>query len=299
MSGLRRRQATLPYGGPGSHRARCADGAWSPGAGSVIAALVGTALLVMPLPGCPGAVAVWASSPAPRPAPQPPALDDSLVAADQASVATAQRELSAHDRAVAAARTALRVTPGTTTRTVSGADSALSAAVERDQQDVAQAQAALNEVVEQQQASEDPGSFDDEVASAQEDLDLAEASLAGDQQALAESRKVVVATSSPAPVSASARTTVQQAPAVNASLVRALQQTRHTQAQHLADRKQKLADWAGSRASRTAAVDASNARLSACEGTTRPFGAVSLALLVTAGGLLLLRRRQASAASSA
>jgi hypothetical protein len=265
---------------------------------AAVAGVLGTGLLVAPLGSCPAAAVIWGSTPRPRPSLAAPALDDSLVASDQAAAAVAQRELSAHDRAAASARRALRVTPAPTTRTVSGVDPGLLAAVRHDEQEVAAAQAVLDDVVEQQQDSEDPGSYDDEVASAQEDLDLAQARLAGDERALAESRKVVVSTASPAPVSQSARTTVQQAPAVHASLESALAEARRSQARHLAERRKALSDWARTRAARLAAVDASNQRLSSCEGTTAPLGAGGVVLLVTAGGLLLVRR-QASAASRA
>jgi hypothetical protein len=263
------------------------------------AAVLGAGLLGAPLGGCPAAAVVWGSTPIPRPSVKAPALDDSLVASDQTSVAVAQRELSAYDRAVAEARRALRVTPVPTTRTVGGPDPTLSAALRRDEQELAAAQAALDDLVEQQQGSDDPGSYDDDIAAAQEDVDLAQARLAGDQQALAESRRVVVSTAPPAPVSESARTTVQQAPAVRASLESALTEARRSQARHLAERRKALSDWAHTRAARLAAVDAANRRLSSCEKTTGPLGAAGVALLAVAGGLLLLLRRQASAASRA
>lgn len=267
------------------------------------AALVLAALLLaVPLPGtgCPSALSVWVADPARLPSATPPALDDAAVKADTTAVDRATKALAAQDAEVAAARRVLALPVGTTVvhRTVaaSGDVSGLERSVRTDTAARDQAKAALDRLVEQQQAADDPAAYDADVAAAQEDLDVAEARLADDQQALAAARRTTTVTTSVPRASsdrAAAQAVVDQAPVVRAGLVVQLTRAQQAQAQHLAQRRSALSAWSARHAQDVARVEASNAQLAACGGRVRPAGGAAGALAVAGAGLLVLRRRRA------
>lgn len=276
----------------------------SVGLGRLAAAVLALAavLLAVPLPGtgCPSALAVWAADPARPPSATPPALDDAAVTADTAAVDRATKALAAQDAEVAEARRLLAQPAATTLvhRTVAapGDVSGLERAVRTDTAARDQAKAALDRLVEQQQTADDPAAYDADVAAAQEDLDVAEARLADDQQALAAARRATatVTTSVPRASSdrAAAQAVVDQAPAVRAGLAQQLTRARQAQAQHLAQRRSALSAWSARHAQDVARVEASNAHLAACGGRVRPAGGAGGVLAVAGAGLLVLRRRR-------
>lgn len=269
-----------------------------------VVAVLGLGLFVLPLPGtgCGSPVAVWADGPERVTGDASPELDDAQVAADAEAVRRAQLALAAPAVAPGPGATS---TPVPVTMTVTRPGSAQAAArvpeleraVSEDEQEVADAKAARDQVVEQQQASNDPNAYDTEVAAAQEELDAAEARLAGSREALATARRaarsttVTLATTSPSPLAAAAGrgTMVAQGPS-RAEQTAALAQARRAQAAHFAQRRAALASWTDARAVEAARLDAANAALRACEQRVRiPAGLGALGL--TAAAAALVRQR--------
>ena len=300
------RRTTLPPR-PTTRRRRGLPGGLSGRGVMTAVGVLGLALLVVPLPGtgCGSPLAVWRDAPVAVPSDEDPALDDAQVAADAEAVRRAQLALAAP--APVATRPVVRTTPVPVTRTVVRPGSsaaaarvpALEDAVAQDQRDVDEAKQARDDVVEQQQASDDPNAYDAEVAAAQEELDAALARLEGDRRALEKARRearsttVTVATTSPSPVSAPASAAVSSGAAAaptQEERVEALAAARRVQAEHLAERKQALADWTASHAAEVRAAEAANSALRSCEGTVRVPAALGVLALVAAGGAAVRSR---------
>jgi hypothetical protein len=152
------------------------------------------------------------------------------------------------------------------------------------------AQHQLDQVLAEQEASDDPGQYDGQVAAAQEDLDRAVAALDEARQALAQARArtrtvTVTTTASPRPAG-----TATPAVTSRAELAGRLTEAQQVQTAHLAGRARALADWRTGHAQQIALVTAHNARVRSCAARAAVPASGGAGLVVLGGGLLLWRR---------
>jgi hypothetical protein len=260
---------------------------------AALAALgVGGLLLLVPLGGCGSSLGAWAASPLPVPADMPPALDDAETRGDAEAVAQAQAALAAWRPATKPARTQPASTSRTTT--VSAADprevAADQDAVDAAQHDATAAQHELDRLLAEQEASDDPGTYDGQVAAAREELDRAVATLDEARRSLAAAKArtrtvTVTTTASPRPAS-----TPTSAPAGRAALAGRLTEAEQVQAAHLASRAQVIADWRSGHEQQVVRVSAHNGHVRACAGRAAVPASAGSGLVVLGAGLLLWRR---------
>ncbi|HUR14351.1 MAG TPA: hypothetical protein VM097_07645 [Mycobacteriales bacterium] len=264
--------------------------------GMALAALgLGLLLLLVPLGGCGSSLGAWAADPLPVPSDVPPALDSAETARDASAVARAQAALAGWHPVTTPAPGRAQ-SASTRTTTVSDVDpqevAAAQAAVDAAQRDATAAQHELDRLLAQQEAADDPGEYDGQVAAAREELDRAVANLDEDRRALAVARArtrtvTVTTTASPRPA-ATAQTAA--APAARTALVAQLADAKQVQAAHLAQRAQVVADWRDSHEEQVTRVSAHNAQVRSCADRAAVPASGGAGLVVLGGGLLLRRR---------
>lgn len=268
----------------------------SPRGWAVVAVVLGSLLLVLPLGGCGAALTAWAAETRAMPSDVPPALDDNEAAQDAQGVSAARAALAAWRPAGSSATSAPR--PASTSRqvTVRAADpkevAAAQSAVDAAERDVGAAQRELDRLLAEQEAADDPGAYDGQVDAAREELDRAVARLDEEQRALAVARArtrtvIVTTTASPRPAASPAPS---PAATDRAALVAALAEAQQVQKAHLAQRAQVVADWRASHEEQVGAVVAHNARVRSCAGRSVLPAGLGTGLVVAGGGFLLRRR---------
>ena len=252
----------------------------------------GALLLLVPLGSCGPVIGAWAASPRPVPSDAAPVLDDAETRGDVAAVAQARAALAAWHPATAPAPSRA---PSSTSRTstVSAVDTREVAAdqdaVAAADADATSAQHQLDQLLAEQEASDDPGQYDGQVAAAREDLDRAVAALDEARHALAEARartRTVTVTTTASPRAAAPT----PAPTGRAELAAQLTEAQQVQAAHLAGRAKALADWRTGHAQQVAQVAAHNARVRSCTARAAVPASGGAGLVVLGGGLLLWRR---------
>jgi hypothetical protein len=268
-----------------------------PGPRAALALLgAGVLLLLVPLGSCGPGLAAWAASPRPVPSDQPPVLDDAETRGDADAVAQARAALAAWHPAAAPAVSPVAPSKAGRTLTVSAVDprevAADQDAVAAADADAASAQHALDQVLAEQEAADDPGQYDGQVAAAREDLDRAVAALDEARQALAVAKArtrtvTVTTTASPRPAATTAPATT---PTARTELAAQLAEAQQVQAAHLAVRAKALADWRTGHAQQVTLVAAHNARVRSCAGRSAVPASGGAGLVVLGGGLLLWRR---------